>query len=523
VALALLLLASGFAHAGQAQLTVAVGQPLLPADKKNVTYLKVGLTGFTLTGREERAPANVALVLDKSGSMSGEKLQHAKDAALAALDRLGSNDIVSIIVYDTTVSVLVPATKFTDREAVRAKIRSIEADGTTALFAGVSKAAEEIRKFSDHERANRIILLSDGQANVGPSLPSDLGDLGHSLRKEGIAVSTIGLGLDYNEDLMCQLARRSDGNHCFVRDSSELEKIFAAEFGDVAAVVAQELSVKIHCADGIRPVRLLGRDGEITGQNVYVQLSQLCSRQEKFVVLEVEVPATDAGKSREVATVSATYANMATKTTDKLSASDGKDALALFAKEQPDFVCLDIMMPGMNGYDVCRALRRSTPAVPIIFISAKSEEIDRVIGLELGADDFIVKPFGVKEVIARIRAVTRRCLAARAQSQGDGVGRTAVFALGDLTVFPAELRARRGGVTIELNVRDLKLLALFAKNKGNVLDRGTLYNHGWGYDFVPNSRTLDQYVSQLRKRIERDPQNPAIIKTVHGVGYRYDG
>ena len=321
VVLALLLFASGLVHAGQAQLTVAVGQPLLPADRKNVTYLKVGLTGFALTGREERAPANVALVLDKSGSMSGEKLQHAKQAALAALDRLGSNDIVSVVVYDTTVSVLVPATKFTDRETVRAKIMSIEADGTTALFAGVSKAAEEIRKFSDLERANRIILLSDGQANVGPSSPSELGSLGHSLRKEGIAVSTIGLGLDYNEDLMCQLARKSDGNHCFVRHSSELEKIFAAEFGDVATVVAQEISVKIHCADGIRPVRLLGRDGEITGQNAYVRLSQLCSRQEKFIVLEVEVPATEAGKSREVATVTATYANMATKTTDKLSAS----------------------------------------------------------------------------------------------------------------------------------------------------------------------------------------------------------
>jgi DNA-binding response OmpR family regulator len=206
-----------------------------------------------------------------------------------------------------------------------------------------------------------------------------------------------------------------------------------------------------------------------------------------------------------------------------VEARDGKKALQLFEQEGPDFVCLDIMMPGLNGYDVCRELRRAAPGVPIVFISAKSEEVDKVIGLELGADDFIVKPFGVKEVVARIRAVTRRCLAARAQAQGGGTGQPASFSLGDLAVYPAELRARRGDAVIDLSVRDVKILELFSLKKGKVLDRGALYNHGWGYDFLPNSRTLDQYISQLRKRIERDPQNPALIKTVHGVGYRYDG
>jgi len=319
--LALALLASGFAWSGQAQLNVGLGQPVLPADKKNLTYLKVGLTGFALKGPEERAPVNVALVLDKSGSMSGEKIEHAKSAALSALDRLNSNDIVSVVVFDETVSVVVPATKLTDRESVRAAIMRIQAGSTTALFAGVSKGAEEVRKFEGLERVNRIILLSDGQANVGPSSPSQLGDLGHSLRKEGISVTTLGLGMDYNEDLMAQLARRSDGNHYFVRHAPELETVFKNEFGDVLTVVAQEVSIKIHCADGIRPVRLLGRDGEITGQNVYVQLNQLYSLQEKFAMLEVEVPATEAGRSREVASVTATYANMATKTTDKLSST----------------------------------------------------------------------------------------------------------------------------------------------------------------------------------------------------------
>ena len=199
-------------------------------------------------------------------------------------------------------------------------------------------------------------------------------------------------------------------------------------------------------------------------------------------------------------------------------ARDGQEALDLFGTESPDFVCLDIMMPGADGYAVCREIRRRSPHVPIIFISAKSEEIDKVVGLELGADDFIVKPFGVKEVIARIRAVTRRCLAAREPQDT-----ASSFRIGDLEVFPAELRARRGESVIDLSLRDVKILDLFCGNKGKVLDRNLIFDRCWGTDYFPDSRTLDQHISQLRKRIEIDPRNPVIIRTVHGVGYRYDG
>lgn len=197
-------------------------------------------------------------------------------------------------------------------------------------------------------------------------------------------------------------------------------------------------------------------------------------------------------------------------------AEDGESTLEAFAAECPDFVCLDIMMPGVDGYDVCKRIRRHNAAVPIIFISAKSEEIDRVVGLELGADDFITKPFGVREVVARIRAVTRRCLNARGESR---LGPP--FRLGDIEVVPAELRARRGDDTIELSLRDVSILALLHRCKGEVVTRDTFFNECWGLDHVPNSRTLDQHISQLRKRIERDPKRPAIIRTVHGAGYRY--
>ena len=200
-----------------------------------------------------------------------------------------------------------------------------------------------------------------------------------------------------------------------------------------------------------------------------------------------------------------------------LEAADGEQALELFESEAPDFVCLDIMMPGRSGYDVCRQIRARNSSVPVIFISAKSEEVDKVVGLELGADDFIVKPFGVKEVVARIRAVTRRCLADRAPE-----ARPAHFAIADLTVFPSELRARRGQQEIELSLREVRMLELFARNKGVVLDRATIFDACWGDRFFPSSRTLDQHIAKLRKRIERDPKNPVIIHTVHGVGYRYE-
>ena len=199
-------------------------------------------------------------------------------------------------------------------------------------------------------------------------------------------------------------------------------------------------------------------------------------------------------------------------------ARDGIEALDLYAREKPQFVCLDIMMPGVDGYEVCRRIRREDPAVPVIFISAKSEEVDRVVGLELGADDFIQKPFGVREVIARIRAVTRRCNAAHA-----GRNKAVPISMGDLTVFPDELRARRGDTVIDLSLRDVRILELLFKHRGKVVDRNLFFDECWGRDYMPSSRTLDQHIAQLRRRVEIDPKNPVIIETVHGAGYRYDG
>jgi Ca-activated chloride channel family protein len=279
------------------------------------------MEGFNIASEKKRAPVNLAIVLDKSGSMSGQKIDQARRAAIDALRLLDSNDIVSVVTYDTIVSVLVPATKMSDRESVEKAIRSIQADGSTALYDGVSKGAAELRKFFDKERVNRIVLLSDGLANSGPSSPAELAALGASLSKENISVSTLGLGLGYNEDLMVQLAQKSGGNHHFIENATELADVFRGEFEDVLSVVAQEVAMKVRIPEGIRPVRVLGNDAEINGQQIVTRLAQIYSRQKKVVVIEVELPASEVNSTRELADVSISYANMKTGVTDQLSSS----------------------------------------------------------------------------------------------------------------------------------------------------------------------------------------------------------
>ncbi len=199
-----------------------------------------------------------------------------------------------------------------------------------------------------------------------------------------------------------------------------------------------------------------------------------------------------------------------------VSAVDGEQAIEQWKSEKPDFVCLDIMMPKVNGYDVCRQIRRADRSIPILFLSAKSEEIDKVLGLELGADDYVMKPFGMKEFVARIRAISRRCFQAKSATPADE------FEIGGWSVSPDELRARRDEDTIELSLREVQLLRAFSENPGLVLDRDRLFRDCWEGAVYPNSRTLDQHISKLRKKIESDPKSPRIIRTIHGAGYRYD-
>jgi Ca-activated chloride channel homolog len=309
--------------AKQVQLDVALAHPTMAIEDKSrgENHLRIALTGFDLPNEKKRMPVNVAIVIDKSGSMQGDRIEQARRAAIQAVDRLTDDDIVSVVVYDTTVEVIVPATKATDRRGIQSRIKSIRADGNTALHAGVTKGAAEVRKFLDDKRVNRVILLSDGLANVGPSSPSELGKLGASLLKEGITVSTLGLGLGYNEDLMSQLATQSSGNHFFIESADNLAEVFQREFDDVLTVVAQKIRIEARLADGIRPVKVLNYPAEIDGQSVVIEVGSLYARQERYFVLEVEIPLGQDGSKRSVGEVAVEYKNMLTETTDRLTSA----------------------------------------------------------------------------------------------------------------------------------------------------------------------------------------------------------
>ena len=309
------------ASTSEVKLSTNMATAVMEADKQQTAFLKVSLTGFDVIDKQLRIPANIAIVLDKSGSMGGQKIDYARQAAIHGISKLNKDDIVSVVTYDTQVNVIVPATKVTDKADINRLIQGIRANGNTALFAGVSKGAAELRKFISSNQVNRVILLSDGLANVGPKSPSELGQLGASLSKEGISVTTIGLGLGYNEDLMTQLAGFSDGNHAFVEQPSDLVKIFQYEFGDVLSVVAQDVNIIIECGENIRPIRILGRKGDIIGNTISTRLNQLYSGQEKFILLEVEVPAHKANTNTAIASVKIDYNNLYTHSRYRLNDS----------------------------------------------------------------------------------------------------------------------------------------------------------------------------------------------------------
>lgn len=200
------------------------------------------------------------------------------------------------------------------------------------------------------------------------------------------------------------------------------------------------------------------------------------------------------------------------------AAANGHEALECWQGESPDLVCLDIMMPGLDGYEVCRRIRATRSRVPVVFLSAKNEEIDIVVGLELGADDFVRKPFGRHELLARIRNALRR--SAGTEKTSDPRPRES-FVMGPITIYPKELRAERAGETIELTPREVAILKLLHERRGEAVDRDTLLDRCWGMDYFPESRTLDQHIAKLRKKLDEDAGDTGLIETVRGVGYRF--
>ncbi len=270
-------------------LDARLAQPVMKDGVAARNYLRVAVGGCRPEPAKGRTPVNVAFVIDRSGSMQGDRIAQAREAAIMAVNRLQASDIASVVIFDDAVDVLVPAQPVADPNLFTDLIRRVGVRGSTAIHAGVLMGAAEVRRLKDAGRLNRVVLLSDGQANVGPRSPNELALLGRTLLAEGISVSTIGLGLGYNEDLMLALARSSDGNHAFARDPSDLIHIFNREFDDVLASCAQTVSIDIELKPGIRPVKALSRDGAIAGSTARFSLNQVYAATEHYVLLEVEV------------------------------------------------------------------------------------------------------------------------------------------------------------------------------------------------------------------------------------------
>jgi DNA-binding response OmpR family regulator len=195
----------------------------------------------------------------------------------------------------------------------------------------------------------------------------------------------------------------------------------------------------------------------------------------------------------------------------------GTQALTLLRLEKHHLVILDIMLPGKSGYDLCREIRAAKNRVPILILSAKGQEIDKVVGLELGADDYVTKPFSVRELLARVHALLRR-----AEPGGEALEIPAEIAFGKVRIDCKALRGKRGREPIELTPRELRVLALLFRERGNAVSRETLLNEVWGVEYYGTTRTLDQLMVKLRQKIEEAPGEPRHLVTVHTLGYRLE-
>ena len=210
------------------------------------------------------------------------------------------------------------------------------------------------------------------------------------------------------------------------------------------------------------------------------------------------------------------------------TAADGRVALEVARQERPDALVLDVMLPGLDGFEVCRILRREM-SVPILMLTARADEVDKIVGLEVGADDYLTKPFSMRELVARVKALLRRARLIREELSVERVGSGAagtpgeILTFGDLTIDLTRREVTRQGELLHLKPKEYDLLVFLARNRGIVLSRDLILERVWGWDYDGGSRTVDVHVRWLREKIEPDPANPTRIVTVRSIGYRFEG
>ena len=275
-------------------LSVTTDRPLLQRDSglQELT-VRIDVRGVSNEQKLERQPLNLSVVLDRSGSMRGAKLEQARQAAEMLVDRLGPDDYFSVVTYDTEVDVLIPPQQLRGNlESLKRKIRQIEAGGSTALYHGVETGGRQLAEFFGKEKINRVLLLSDGIANVGPSSNREIAHLGQDLAQDGLSVTTIGVGDDYNEDLMTALAEASDANYYYVADVEGLPEVFEKELGELENVVARRLVLEITFPEGIEPMGFLGRRETLENRRGRIDFGTLAAEQTREIFVTCQVDPT---------------------------------------------------------------------------------------------------------------------------------------------------------------------------------------------------------------------------------------
>lgn len=319
----LLLPAVAVAHAAEGvQLVVTPAPAQLPQDAQGTPiYLKIAARVPARDAREARLPVNAVLLLDASASMAGEKLARAREAAAEAIGAMRPGDTVAVVTYSSTVRVLVPAVRIHDPLPLVRALDAMEASGDTALFAGLSKAAGELMKYRSPDRVNRIVLLSDGRANVGPGGTDDLVRLAELLRRDGITISTIGLGNDYFEDLMVELALVGGGNHFYAETPGELLGIFQYEFTQAVDAAARDVLLEMVFDGDVQPTLALGHGPQLSPEQVTAHLGPLFMGHEKYLIVEMRLRPGTIGR-RALGWVQASYTDARTgaKVTPRMEA-----------------------------------------------------------------------------------------------------------------------------------------------------------------------------------------------------------
>lgn len=292
LALLMTMFGSGYAHGQDYKTVVVTGKancPLVPLGGGTV-FLHLTVQTPSIE-RPARRPLNLAVVLDRSGSMGDErKIQYAKSALNSLIDQLSPDDLLSVVIYDDIVEVLRPASKVGNRHGIRKLLERIEPRGSTNLGGGMIKGLEQASKYASRRYVNRVILLSDGLANEGITDPHELGGIARRYRERSISVTTMGVGLDYNENLMVSLAEYSGGNYYFIESPHSIAHILRREFKDLSMILAQNAILELRSGHGVEIVDVIGYSWNIVGDRCEISLGDLMAGRSQDIIVELRLP-----------------------------------------------------------------------------------------------------------------------------------------------------------------------------------------------------------------------------------------